>query len=129
MEVICTTCCKDKSEAEGLLPAVQRYLSERIDFVSKEAKKLGKPLIILSGKYGFIAADHEIPWYDQALEAGRVAGMLPMLVEQLEGMQVSRIVFYAQPRTAPGLEPYYHALERACSPLGISITYKEVDLD
>ena len=129
MEYLCTTCCKDKREDDGLLPASQRYISERIEFVSMESRKLGKPFIILSGKYGFIDSDHKIPWYDQALEPENVAEMLPMLTEQLLDKGVSKIIFYGKPRTTQGWEPYYDALEQSCNQLGILITYHQVGLD
>ena len=129
MEYICTTCCKDKREDENLLPAIQRYISERIDFVAEESRKSGKPFIILSGKYGMIDADHKIPWYDKALVPEDVAGMVPIVKSQLLEKGVWKIRFYGKPRTTPGWEPYYEVLEQACDQLGIPIDYQEVDLD
>ena len=129
MEYICTTCCKDKKEDEGLLPATQRYLSERIEFVCSESRKLNKPFIILSGKYGFIDSDFEIPWYDQKLEPEDVEDFVPHLVEQLCRKEVSEITFYGRPPTTPGWKPYYDALEQSCNQLTIPITYRQVDLE
>jgi hypothetical protein len=129
MEYVCTTCCKDKRENRELLPATERYISERIDFVAEESGRLGKPFIIFSGKYGVIDADHKIPWYDKKLEPEDVTGMIPIVKSQLLEKGVWKIRFYGKPRTTPGWEPYYEVLEQSCDQLGIPITYQEVDLD
>ena len=76
MEYVCTTCSKAKKRDEKLLPAIQRYVSARIDFVSQESQRLGWPLLIFSGKYGLITADLPIPWYDQALVEEDVPTMI-----------------------------------------------------
>jgi hypothetical protein len=129
MEFVCTTCCKDKKEDEELLPATQRYKSERIEFVAKESRRLGKPFIILSGKYGLIDSEFKIPWYDKALLPEEVTKLVPILKEQLLERDVSKIIFYGKPRTTPGWEPYYDVLNQSCNQLGITIDYQEVDLD
>lgn len=128
METICTICSREKDRAEGLLPAAQRYVSERIMFASQESRRLGKPLLIFSGKYGLLDADARIPWYDQRLEPEGVAGMVPMLVGQLRDKGVTTIIFYSKPPTAPGWKPYYDALEQACQQTGVLIIYRPVDL-
>ena len=127
METICTICSREKNEATGLLPAVQRYTSARIDYVSQESRRLGKPFLIFSGKFGLIDAGAEIPWYDQRLDADAVEGMVPVLVSQLREKGVSGIIFYSRPPGAPGWRPYCEALERACHQLGIAIDYRLVD--
>jgi hypothetical protein len=129
MEYVCTTCCKDKREDKELLPATQRYISERIDFVAEESSRLGKPFIIFSGKYGLIDADYEIPWYDKKLEPEDVAGMIPIVKKQLLEKEVSKIRFYGKPRTTKSWEPYYEVLDQSCNQLGIPIDYQVVDLD
>jgi hypothetical protein len=129
MEYVCTTCCKDKKTDEELLPASQRYISERIDFVSQESIKLRKPFLIFSGFYGFIDADFMIPWYDKALENEDVLNMIAIAKEQLLEKKVSKIIFYGKPRSIPGWESYYEVLEKSCNQLGIPITFRETDLD
>ncbi len=129
MEYLCTTCCKAKREDDKLLPATQRYISERIEFVSDDSKRLKKPFIILSGKYGLIDSDLKIPWYDQKLEPENVADMVPILINQLAEKGVSKIIFYGKSPTTPGWKPYYDTLEQACDQLGIPIAYQIVDLE
>ncbi|MCP5107065.1 MAG: hypothetical protein GY950_27010 [bacterium] len=126
MEYICTTCCKDKREDAGLLPAIQRYLSKRIEFVYEESIRLNRPLIILSGKYGYIDAEEKIPWYDQQLLPGDVDGLIPQLVRQLKEKEAEKIIFYGKPKTTPGWEPYYDALEGSCRRLGIPVEYRPI---
>ncbi|MCA9731610.1 MAG: hypothetical protein H6696_19025 [Deferribacteres bacterium] len=128
MEYLCTTCSKAKNTDKALLPAIQRYISERIAFVSRESKKLHKPFLILSGKYGLINAAMPIPWYDQALQFYDVPQMIPVLKTQLMEKQVSRMVFYGLARKTPGWEPYYAVLEKACDNLGIDLTFRELNL-
>lgn len=126
MEYICTTCCKEKRVDENPLPAIDRYLSPRIQFVFAESRRLNKPFIILSGKYGLLEADDKIPWYDKKLMAEEVDQLVPTLVAQLTQKGITKIIFCARPRTTPGWEPYYEAIERACAQLGIPLAYQQV---
>ncbi|NEP10318.1 MAG: hypothetical protein F6K14_08870 [Symploca sp. SIO2C1] len=127
MEYICTTCSKNKRKDKILLPATQRYISKRIKFVFNESRKLNKPFIILSGRYGLIDSEFKIPWYDQKLIPENVELLIPIVTKQLREKEVSKIMFYGKPRTIPDWKPYYDALEQSCNQLGISITYKQVE--
>ncbi len=129
MEYICTTCCKDKRKDSEPLPAIERYLSRRIDYVHQESIRLNRSLLILSGKYGFIPDDYEIPWYDLKLTPEQVETLLPALISQLKEKQVTAMIFYGRPRTTPGWQPYYDALERSCKHLGITVEFKHTDLE
>jgi hypothetical protein len=124
MELICTTCSKRKRRAPGLLPARHRYLSKRIRYVLDLAERSSRPAVILSGRYGLLAPDHRIPWYDQVLAPDGVEVLLPRLTEQLRSRRATSVVFYAQPRSTAGWEPYHDALEQACRRLGIRIEVK-----
>jgi len=121
MEVLCTTCSKRKRRTPGLLPARHRYLSQRIRYVLDLAERSGQPVAILSGRYGLLAPDDRIPWYDQVLARDGVEVLLPRLTEQLRSLGATSAVFYAQPRSTAGWEPYHDALERACRRLGIGL--------
>jgi len=124
MELICTTCSKRKRRAHGLLPARHRYLSKRIRYVLDLAERSSRPAVILSGRYGLLAPDDRIPWYDQALTSDDVDTLVPQLVEQLHSRCASAVLFYAQPRSTAGWEPYHEVLERACRQLGIGFEVK-----
>jgi hypothetical protein len=127
MEFLCTICCKDKRADPGLLPAIDRYLSERIAFVHRESQRLGKPMLILSGKYGLLKPEEPIPWYDQKLEMEAVPGLVPVIAAQLAQYGVTRITFYCHPRTDPNWHPYIETLERACRACRVELTMRPVD--
>lgn len=129
MQYICTTCSKNKREDQVLLPANQRYISSRISFVVNESIRLNKPLIILSGKYGLIGAEFEIPWYDQKLLPENVESLVETLIKQLQKKQASKIIFYGRSRTIPDWKPYYDALEQACNQLDILISYVRLECE
>ena len=97
-----------------LLPAIERYLSKRIDFVLKESRRLSKPMLILSGKFGLLLPDELIPWYDLALDQSAVSVLAARVAGQLRQHNVERLIFYGLPHTEPGWAPYYDVLEIAC---------------
>ena len=129
MEYFCTNCCKEKREDQGLLPAIKRYKSTRIDFVYNESINAGSPFMILSGKYGFIDANDEIPWYDQILMPEQVPSIVPKLVMQLREKNVSKIIFYGKAETTEGWSAYYSAIKSAASALDIPVKFRIVDMD
>ncbi|MBE9183860.1 hypothetical protein IQ270_03750 [Microcoleus sp. LEGE 07076] len=123
MKYICTTCSKEKRHDKALLPANQRYISGRISFVISESQRLSTSLLILSGKYGLIDVEREIPWYDQKLVAGDLETLVNILVKQLQDKQVSEIIFYGRSREIPDWKPYYDVLEQSCRQLNVTISY------
>lgn len=110
----CTICCKRKRRGAAPLPALQRYLSRRIRFVHALSRRHGLPLRILSGRFGLLSPDQQIPYYDQPLSASQVDALVPRVATQLATARVKRLVFFARPRATPGWRPYYDLLERAC---------------
>ena len=127
MELLCTTCSKRKRRTPGHLPARDRYLSKRIRYVLDLAERSGQPAAILSGRFGLLAPDDRVPWYDLALTADDVDPLVPQLVEQLHSRCVTAVLFYARPRSTAGWEPYHDALERACRRLGIGLEVRLLD--
>src|SRR5215467_10189409 len=69
VDVLITTCSKEKRLDAGLLPAAQRYVSGRIAAVVASGQQLGTTVFILSGKYGLVGPGEEIEWYDRPLSA------------------------------------------------------------
>ncbi|MCH9647285.1 MAG: phytanoyl-CoA dioxygenase family protein [Deltaproteobacteria bacterium] len=123
MEVLCTTCCQEKRPTATPLPASHLYLSKRLHDVLEEGERLGKVVLILSGKFGLVRPQDLLPWYDHALLPQEVEGLVPQLTEALSRIGVSQIHFYALPATTPGWRPYHEALERACWKLGIPVQH------
>lgn len=114
MDVLCTTCCRQKRDDPGLLPARERYLSARIRFADAESRRRDLPLRILSGRFGLLAPETLIPRYDHALQPADVPRLLPLVARQLAELGAQRLVLYAEPRHHAGWEPYYQLLEEAC---------------
>lgn len=77
--IFCTHCSARKGETTGLLPASQRYLSERIRQVEELAKQDGLRFYILSGEFGLLESGQPIPWYDHL----SVSEEVPALVEKV----------------------------------------------
>ena len=105
------------------LPALERYLSRRIRFVWQESRRLNKPLLILSGKYGLLAPDGKIPWYDQALLPAAVEALAQKAAQQLRARGATSLRFYTLPRNTRGWQPYYDVIEKACAQLGLELRF------
>jgi hypothetical protein len=124
-----TTCCAEKREDEKLLPAKERYQSERVKYVVSESERLNVPLLFLSGKYGVLDANDVIPWYDKALTEEDIKDLIPIVVAQLSDRDVTEITLFAMPRDTTGWGPYYAVIERACEELNIEIEYETVNVE
>lgn len=121
MEFLCTICSKEKRTDPARLQAIHRYLSQRIQYVEAESRRLGKPMLIFSGKFGLLHLDDEIPYYDLRLSEQMVPDMTRLLVAQMQEKSVTSMFFYGRGKTAPGWGPYSLALEQACGQLGIKL--------
>jgi len=129
VEYLCTTCCKRKRRAAVPLPALARYLSRRIRWVWRESRRVGKPMLILSGKFGLLAPHAKIRWYDHPLGHDEVAGMARRVTGQLARRHVTTMIFHARARSTPGWLPYYQVLEQACRRRGIKLQIKRLPDD
>jgi len=116
MLIHCTTCAAAKHPSSELLPALERYLSERIDTIAAEAKQKGIALFILSGKYGLIDASTPIAYYDQKLLLIEVEAMTNKVSMQLKDNGITELHFYGTPVAHDtGMSPYLQVLNRACA--------------
>lgn len=124
MKAVCTICSKDKRAEAGLLPASQRYLSQRIIDVMKVAKQQNVPFLILSGKFGLIPAEREIPFYDHLLQDREVEELSKMVKRQIQELGVTTLEFYAKPKDTINWGPYYETLEKSAAESGVGLTVK-----
>ena len=114
----CTYCSAQKDPSSDLLPAAKRYLSDRISCLEKAG-----PLLILSGEFGLIDAEHPIPFYDHLLLAEEVGPMVPQVVAQLRQHQTSGIRFHtADPAHVPQVQPYVSLITRACAEADVPLS-------
>lgn len=119
-KVYCTICSKDKRTDRGLLPAKERYISERIEEVEKRANESGLLFVILSGKYGLLRPDDKIPYYDHLLKSEEVESLSEIVKQQITDLDATEIVFYMKPKENWG--PYFTVLEYATRTLGIKLS-------
>jgi hypothetical protein len=115
MEYLCTICCKRKRREPDPLPAIDRYISKRIQYVFAESKRLDLPFAILSGKYGLLDADDRIERYEHLLVPDDVATLAGRVVEQFAIRGATSVLFYARSPATDGWAPYYSVLEEACT--------------
>ncbi len=128
MYAFCTYCSKNKSGAPGEIPAIQRYLSARINAVYEAAQRLGLNCFILSAEYGLIAHDHPLPWYDHLLLDNEVPLLIPRVTEQIALHKITHLVYFTQPLGIdPYVRPYHAVLVEACNQASVPIFVVEID--
>ena len=103
-----------------MLPACQRYLSERIRSLVSKAREEGRGCLILSGKYGLIDAEASIPYYDHLLVADEVESRIDVVVEQLRRHQVGAVEYHTvDPDEVAEVRPYRALIHQACVQAGV----------
>jgi len=116
MHAFCTYCSAHKSRDSGEIPAIRRYRSPRLDKVHNAALQLGVGFFILSGEFGLIPPERTIPWYDHLLTASEVPSLAEYLIEQIEQVGITRLVYFTRPLAVePAVVPYHDALAIACT--------------
>ena len=118
-----TTCSKEKDNSPGLLPAIARYQHPRIQWVHLESKRLGLPMLILSGEFGLLHPQDPIPWYDHALQMDEIPNLVPRIAQKLKDLAVQNMVLYARPAAEPGWAPYHAALAQACQEADVNLEW------
>ncbi len=114
----CTYCARTKRAEQGLLPAVDRYLSDRIARLHASG-----PMLILSGKYGLLSPSDPSPWYDHLLMPDEVGEMARIVAIQLLERKVRAIEFHtADPATTTPIRPYVAVMKAACREVGIELS-------
>lgn len=124
----CTICCAEKDTSEGTLPAIERYLSDRIRKVAAQSIVDGVAFYIFSGKFGLITPDTEIEWYDYKLPAEEVQSMSEKLTTQLVAEDITSLRWFApDPKDQSGWEPYESAMSQACLNADVEMTLARVE--
>ena len=116
MKVICTYCSRDKNPAPGLMPALDRYLSERITNLAAQAADQGHTFRILSGKFGLVPPDVAIPCYDHLLLPGEVDQLSGQVAAALCEMGATQVQYHtAAPEKVVNIRPYLAVMEASCA--------------
>lgn len=124
--VLVTYCSREKRRDEALLPAWERYLSERVRSVFKRAEGAGARCLILSGEYGLIDAERPIPWYDRLLRPEDVEERVDAVAQQLRDHEVEALVYHTvNPDVVEEVRPYRDLLKRASLEAGVSFEIVE----
>ena len=118
----CTYCSAPKNDASGDLPAMERYLSDRIRHAVMLARDEGCPMWIVSGRYGLLEPTARIPWYDVLLHEDGVESLLPRCTQTLAASGIARLVYHtACPSLAPAVAPYLRLVRMACEGAGVEL--------
>ena len=124
-----TYCSDQKSEAPDLLSVASRYRSNRIRAVFGAAQGLGLGFMVLSGEFGLLTADDQIPYYDHLLVTEEVRGHSAKVAEQLTERGITDVVFFSNPAsTDPLVVPYIDCMKVACEQAGVGFKLTEIDI-
>lgn len=115
MDAFCTYCSKVKTSEPGNVPAIVRYMSQRIRSVYASALSVGQRFFILSGKYGLMSAAQPIPYYDHLLQIHETDALSQKVADQLKQVGLRRLFYFTKAiDNDEKLRPYFITVERAC---------------
>lgn len=118
-----TYCSKDKDRTRKDLPAIERYDSDRIDRIHSYAEEKDEQFAILSGKYGLIRPQEEIPFYDQLLREKNIPDLITGVKNFLESRNVEKVIYYTKEVEGNRI-PYFKLIKHACDNLEIEFEEK-----
>ncbi|WEL23700.1 DUF6884 domain-containing protein [Candidatus Nanohalovita haloferacivicina] len=126
MALYVTYCSKEKSSEEKEIPAICRYSSSRIQKIFEKSNTKGHHFAILSGKYGLIEPEKEIPYYDKLLMQDEVGKMIPKVRDQLQELQASKVVYFTKEIENQRI-PYFKLVKKACQKENIEFEKKIIE--
>jgi hypothetical protein len=123
-----TYCSKEKKMNAGLLPALERYHDLRIEKVKLFADTDREDFRILSGEFGLLKANDEIPWYDHLLQPEEIEKMAEKVARQLLSEETpEEVLFFMQsPRVDAYALRYAQVMELAAELAGLKIRLVEL---
>lgn len=128
MTVFSTYCSADKEITDELLPAIERYRSDRIRRIYSAALTAGAGFFILSGEFGLLAPNAPIPYYDHLLTGDEVEAHSFKIAEQIKRHGITQIIFFTLPVKADEkLAAYHDCLRLACQQTAINLSFVEID--
>ena len=126
MKAFVTYCSAKKNNSSKLLPAFDRYVSDRIAIVAKLARDKKQSFFILSGKYGLLAQDELISYYDHLLVESEVDAHSKIVSEQLKLHGIREIEFHMNHlKDEAALLAYLDCMKKASEQCGVSLTIVE----
>ncbi len=128
MTVFSTYCSAEKEATENLLPAIERYRSERVRRIYSGALSCGAGFFILSGEYGLLKPNDAIPYYDHLLVADEIEAHSAKVAEQIKQHGITQIIFFTLSAAADEkLDAYHASLRMACQKASINLCFVEID--
>ncbi len=128
MTVFLTYCSAEKRIDGSLLPAIERYRSERIKRIYSAAMACGVDFFILSGEFGLLSPNQPIPYYDHLLTGDEIELHSANVIEQIKEYGITQIIFFTLPVAVDQkLEPYHASLRLACQTTSIKLGFVEID--
>lgn len=121
-----TYCSKEKDRTRKDLPAIQRYDSGRINKVKALAEEKEENFAILSGKYGLIGPEEEIPFYDELLRARNIPQLITGVKNFLEAKNVEKVLYHTR-KVENERKPYFKLVKNACEGLDIELEKKIIE--
>lgn len=116
MVLHCTYCSSKKNTDSKLLPAIERYDSNRIKNRFEKAKSVSASFAILSGKFGLIHPQKKIPFYDHLLINKQVKKHEELVSKQLHDMGITELFYFTQSaQSDPNIIPYLDCIRLACA--------------
>lgn len=114
MKILATYCSAEKDKRIDLLPAYQRYKSERILEIKSEAESRGLTFMIFSGYFGLIHSDQPLPHYDHLLRESQIEYHAKFVADQIEENSVTEIEFISRTvEEDPQLANYHACIKMA----------------
>jgi len=127
-DCVVTYCSREKDPSAGLLPAVDRYLRSRIRVCCEASSRLGTGFRILSGLYGLLEPDREIPEYDHLLTVEQVPSHAGKIEQQLRESATERVIFITRTLVVdPDTGPYREAMRQACAGAEVGFEVLEIE--
>jgi len=121
---VVTYCTREKSTAEGDMPAVERYLSGRIVEVHKIAEERDLPFFIVSGLFGLLDHNEGIPYYDHFMAAEEQNEVSNKVAARLIQEGFNGVVYYTKGKVPV---QYIKVIEDACSMVDIALDVLSLD--
>jgi len=110
-----TYCTGNKTDDKENIPAIQRYKSDRIKWVSYEAIKKKADFAILSGIFGLISPKKKIPKYDYCLQKDDVDRVKDTNKIYMQKNKIKNIVYFTE--LDEEVVNYYGSLKKAITEL------------
>lgn len=127
VRIVCSYCSAAKRDDEAALPALERYRSERLGRLARQADRGDAPLFILSGRFGLLAAGDPIPWYDHLLGADEAPALAQRVARRLRELGVTEVEYHtAAPAAVAPIRPYLETMRAACAESGAALTIVEL---